>query len=375
MMQRFGDNEGVVIVNTPLAALEAANRLKGGAEIEYAEPNYIYTHNATSTDPYFTDGSLWGMKGGNGSNAAAAWAAGSTGSKGVFVGIIDEGVQTTHPDLDANIWTNPFDAKDGIDNDGNGYIDDVNGWDFANGDNSVYDGGKGGNVDDHGTHVAGTIGAKSNGAGVVGINWNVTMISCKFLGRSGGTSANAIRAVDYLTDLKSRHRLKIVASNNSWGGGAFSQALYEAIERANKADILFVAAAGNGGRDGLGDDNDRTPHYPSSYTNANIISVASITSTGAKSGFSNYGSTTVDLGAPGSGIYSTTAASIYESYSGTSMATPHVTGAIALYASVKPTATAPQIKNAILTSAVSTTSLNGKTVTGGRLDANVALSK
>jgi subtilisin family serine protease len=315
------------------------------------------------------------MKGGNGSNAAAAWAAGSTGSKGVFVGIIDEGVQTTHPDLDANIWTNPFDAKDGIDNDGNGYIDDVNGWDFANGDNSVYDGGKGGNVDDHGTHVAGTIGAKSNGAGVVGINWNVTMISCKFLGRSGGTSANAIRAVDYLTDLKSRHRLKIVASNNSWGGGAFSQALYEAIERANKADILFVAAAGNGGRDGLGDDNDRTPHYPSSYTNANIISVASITSTGAKSGFSNYGSTTVDLGAPGSGIYSTTAASIYESYSGTSMATPHVTGAIALYASVKPTATAPQIKNAILTSAVPTTSLNGKTITGGRLDANAALSK
>jgi subtilisin family serine protease len=169
--------------------------------------------------------------------------------------------------------------------------------------------------------------------------------------------------------------MNIVASNNSWGGGGFSQALADAIERNNKANILFVAAAGNGGSDGVGDNNDTTPNYPSNYTSANVIAVAAITSSGGKSSFSNYGATTVDIGAPGSGIYSSTAYNIYESYSGTSMATPHVTGAVALYASVKPGSNAAQIKNAILSSAVPTASLNGKTATGGRLDANAALTK
>jgi subtilisin family serine protease len=342
----------------------------------------VYTHGAASTDPYFTNGSLWGMYGASttpanqfGSNAAAAWAAGHTGSASVFVGIIDEGIQFSHPELEGQV-RNPGEnlTANGIDDDRNGYVDDIYGWDFANNDNSVYDGGNRGGLDDHGTHVAGTIGAKANSTGVVGVNWNVQMISGKFLGRNGGTTTAAIKAVDYFTDLKTNRGLNIVATNNSWGGGGFSQALYDAIVRANAAGILFIAAAGNGGSDGIGDDNDKIASYPSGYNVANVISVASITSSGAKSGFSNYGATTVDLGAPGSGINSTTAFNTYSSYSGTSMATPHVTGAVALYKSVKPGSTAAQVRSAILSSAVATASLNGRTVTGGRLDAFKALS-
>jgi subtilisin family serine protease len=149
----------------------------------------------------------------------------------------------------------------------------------------------------------------------------------------------------------------------------------DAIGRANSANILFIAAAGNGGSDQVGDNNDTTPHYPSTYSNPNIIAVAAITSTGARASFSNYGPTTVDIGAPGAAIWSTTAYNIYESYSGTSMATPHVTGAAALYASTHPGATAAAIKNALLSSAVPTSSMAGVTTTGGRLDAYAALSK
>lgn len=364
-------------------ARDAAAVLAQDPAVEFAEPNFIYTHGATSSDPYFTNGSLWGMYGDAsspanqfGSQAAEAWAAGHTGSASVYVGIIDEGIQFDHPDLVGQVWTNPYDPADGVDNDGNGYIDDIHGWDFDGNNNTIYDGGTRGSLDDHGTHVSGTIGAKANnGTGVIGVNWNITLISGKFLGRRGGTSANAVKAVNYFTDLKTRHGLNIVATNNSWGGGGYSQALFDAIERANAANILFVAAAGNGGSDGVGDNNDTGSHYPSTYTNSNIIAVASITNTGAKSGFSNYGAKSVDIGAPGSGIYSTTAYNLYESYNGTSMATPHVTGAVALYASTHPGATAAQIKNAILSSAVPTTSLAGITVTGGRLDANAALSR
>lgn len=357
--------------------------LKADPSVEFAEPNWIYTTGAASNDPLFTNGSLWGMYGDAsspanqyGSQAAEAWAAGTTGNKAVYIGVIDEGIQVSHPDLDANIWVNPYDPVDGRDNDGNGYVDDVNGWDFANNDQGVYDGGTRGRLDTHGTHVAGTIGAEGgNGTGVAGVNWNVTMISGKFLGRNGGTTATAIKAVDYFTDLKTRRGLNIVATSNSWGGGGYSQALYDAIERANQAGILFIAAAGNGGSDGVGDNNDTTPHYPSSYNNSNIIAVAAITSSGARSSFSNYGATSVDIGAPGSGITSTLPYNAYGSYSGTSMATPHVSGAAALYASTHPTASAAQIKAALLNSAAPTASLGGITTTGGRLDVNAALSR
>jgi subtilisin family serine protease len=180
--------------------------------------------------------------------------------------------------------------------------------------------------------------------------------------------------VDYFTDLKTRHGINIVATNNSWGGGGYSQALKDAIDRANVAGILFIAAAGNSGTN-----NDVTASYPSSYDSPNVIAVASITSSGGLSSFSQFGATTVDIGAPGSGIWSSvpvasgkgknaTVGSGYASYNGTSMATPHVSGAAALYASLNPNATAAQIKAALLGSATSTSSLAGKTVTGGRLN-------
>jgi subtilisin family serine protease len=353
---------------------KALDALEADGAVAFAEPNWLYQHTAVSNDPLFTNGSLWGMYGDAsspantyGSGAAEAWAAGHTCNAGVYVGIIDEGFMTTHEDLAANAWTNPFDAADGVDNDGNGYVDDVNGWDFDGGNNSVFDGA----TDDHGTHVAGTIGGVGgNGKGVAGVCWDVTLISGKFLGRRGGTTANAVLAVDYFTDLKQRHGLNLVATNNSWGGGGFSQALSDAIERANGAGILFIAAAGNAAVD-----NDSDPHYPSSYDNANIVSVASITSTGALSSFSNWGASSVDIGAPGSSIQSTLPKNVkgkltsaYGAYSGTSMATPHVTGAAALYASTHAGASHLQIRDALL-NGTPTASLAGKTVTGDRLNA------
>jgi subtilisin family serine protease len=353
----------------------AVRELSRNPSVEYAEPNWIYQHHDASNDTYYTNGSLWGMYGNAtspanqfGSQAGEAWNGGHTQCNGVYVGIIDEGFMHAHEDLAANSWTNPFDPADGIDNDGNGYVDDIHGWDFDKNDNSTFDG----TTDDHGTHVSGTIaGVGGNAKGVAGVCWSgVKLISGKFLGRRGGTTANAILAVDYFNDLKTRHGLNIVATNNSWGGGGFSQGLQDAIGRANTAGILFVAAAGNGAYD-----NDATPSYPSSYPNANIIAVASITSSGAMSSFSQWGATSVDIGAPGSGIYSTVPAksgknvvSGYASYSGTSMATPHVTGAAALYKSTHGGASAADVKAAILGSAVPTPSLAGKVVTGGRLD-------
>lgn len=369
-MKRANQKEGIQVVRMSMNALDAISRISG-AEIEYAEPNYVYNHFATSNDPFFTNGTLWGMSaGGNvyGCAANTAWAANKTGSSTVYIGIIDEGYMYTHEDLAANAGVNPGEvAGNGQDDDGNGYIDDVNGWDFDGNNNTIFDG----TGDDHGTHCAGTIGGiGGNGKGVAGVVWNVKLLSGKFLGRNGGTTANAIKAVDYFTDLKTRHGLNIVATSNSWGGGGFSQGLKDAIDRANAQNILFVAAAGNSGTD-----NDATASYPSGYTSSNIIAVASITSTGALSSFSQYGATTVDLGAPGSAITSTVPLSSkgkivsgYASYSGTSMATPHVSGAVALYASTHAGATAAQIKSAILGSTVATPSLAGKCVTGGRLN-------
>jgi len=364
----YGDLE-LVRFNFPAGTQMSAKlaAIQNDPAVDFAEPNWLVSHAATSNDPEVVAGKLWGMTGTFGSQASVAWAANKTNCSNVVVGIIDEGYMFSHPDLAANAFKNPGDSTaDGFDNDGNGLVDDIYGWDFDGNNSSVFDGAG----DDHGTHVAGTIGGVGgNGVGVAGVCWNVKLMNAKFLGGRGGTTANAIKAVDYFTDLKARHGLNIVATNNSWGGGGFSQALQDAITRANARDILFIAAAGNSGAN-----NDATAAYPSGYNVPNVIAVAALQSDGALASYSQYGATSVDLGAPGSAILSTLPVSSkgkvvagYGSYSGTSMATPHVSGAAALYKAINPGATAAQIKAALL-NGTPTPSLQGKTLTGDRLN-------
>jgi len=352
------------------ANLAAAVRaLHAQDAVDFAEPNWIYHTTKVSDDTYYVNGLLWGMYGDTsplhqnqyGSQAGEAWDNGHFSCKGVLVGVIDEGVQYTHPDLKANHYKNPNEIDfNGIDDDGNGFVDDTHGWDFDDNNKSVYDGTQ----DDHGTHVSGTIGGKGlNAAGVAGVCWKVKMLHVKFLGTLGGSTANAIKSVDYVTDLKQRHGLNLVSTNNSWGGGGYSQGLKDSIDAAGAADILFIAAAGNNATN-----IDNSPFYPASYTSANLIAVASLNSNGTMSSFSNYGANTVDLCAPGAGIWSTVPTNSYASYSGTSMATPHVTGATALYTKTHPGLTGAQLKSAILGTTTATASCAGKTVTGGRLN-------
>lgn len=379
---RRGSDGDLEVMRLPIgvSVATAVRGLEGDAAVAFAEPNWIYTTQLSSNDPYYTNGSLWGMYGAATSPAnqfgSGAGAVRSNNCSNVLVGIIDEGYMYTHTDLAANAYKNPGEvAGNARDDDGNGLVDDVYGWDFAGNNSSVFDG----TGDDHGTHVAGTIGGVgNNGTGVSGVCHSVKLMGAKFLGSTGGTTANAIKAVDYFTDLKTRHGLNgtngrpnLVATNNSWGGGGFSQGLADAIERANATGILFVAAAGNS----TYDCDSGSACYPAEYTNANIIGVASITNTGAMSSFSSYGRTTIDICAPGSGIWSTVPASSkgkvissYASYNGTSMATPHVAGAAALYSSLNPSASAAQVKSGLMSSATATASCNGRVVSNGRLN-------
>lgn len=298
--------------------------------------------------------------------ASQAWDV-TTGSRSVVVAVIDSGIDLTHPDLAANVWTNPGEiAGNGIDDEGNGYIDDVHGWNFVENNSNVQDGYG------HGTHIAGVIGAVgNNGLGIAGINWQVSIMPLRFQDNFGvGNTGGAIAALNYATMMRRDFGINVVVTNNSWGGGTgVSELLREAIRAQNEAGIVFVAAAGNSAANC-----DLSPRYPACFDLPNVISVAATDRYDNLASFSNYGATSVDLGAPGVGIYSTRLNGTYASMSGTSQAAPQVTGVVALLAAVKPGITVGEIRSAILGSAQPVPGLAGKTVTGGRLDAAGALA-
>ncbi len=354
---------------TDMTVPEAIAQFENNPAVEYIEPNYLYFAEAIPNDPDFDK--LWGMHntGQTGGtvdadiDAPEAWNE-FTGSGTVLVAVIDTGIDYTHPDLAANAWTNPGEIPgNGIDDDGNGFIDDVHGWDFVNNDNDPMD------DNGHGTHCSGTIGGVGdNSLGVAGVNWNVKIMGLKFLSSSGGgSSADAVACIEYAT------MMGVDLTSNSWGGGSFSIALEEAIEDAYAADILFVAAAGNSGSN-----NDINPHYPSSYTTGNIVAVGAtdhndnIVNTGIWA--SSYGLTSVDIGAPGLDIYSTVPGGGYDYKSGTSMATPHVSGVLALVRGQFPGITADAAKALIFNSADVLPQLAGLWITGARINAAMALS-
>ena len=332
----------------------------------YAEPDYQVTVDADRlpNDPNFS--SLWGMNntGQAGGvvdadiDAPQAWGV-SVGSGATVIAVIDTGIDYRHPDLAANIWTNTDEiAGNGIDDDRNGYVDDIRGYDFANNDADPLD------DNGHGTHVSGTIAAVgNNGVGVAGVLWNAKLMALKFLNASGsGSVSGAVAALNYAVANGA------VISNNSWGGGGFSSALDTAIRNARAAGHIFVAAAGNAGAN-----NNTTANYPANYNYDNVVAVAAVDRSNNLASFSNYGSTSVELAAPGVAILSTTPNGTYSTYDGTSMATPHVTGALALVRELRPDWTYRQVIDRVLATVDPLTSLQGKTITGGRLNVGRAV--
>jgi serine protease len=338
---------------------QAITRLVRSGRVRYAEPNYVLHVDATPNDASFVQ--LWGLlntgqtvNGTTGTpgadiDATLAWDL-ATGSNEVVVGVVDTGIDYAHPDLAANVWTNPG----GI----GGCAAGTHGYNAINGTCNPAD------DHSHGSHVAGTIGAVgNNGVGVAGVSWNVKLVGLKFLNSGGsGSTDDAIEAINWAIQLK-QSGVNLRVLNNSWGGGGYSQALKDAIDAAGANDILFVAAAGNSARN-----NDITPHYPSSYGTANEIAVAATTQHDKLPTFSNYGATSVHLGAPGTNVYSTVPGGSYAYFNGTSMATPHVSGVAALALSVC-TLTTTALKSVILGNVDPLAALSGKTTTGGRLNA------
>jgi len=407
-------------------AMAALSRQAGVLSVE--RDSHVFL-DAASNDPLFTGGSLWGMYGNQsspanayGSQAAEAWAEGVTGSMRTVIGIIDTGMDYTHPDLYLNVFVNQgeipgtirsslvdvdqdglitfrdlnnsqnsafvtdgnntgyIDAGDllidvrwenSVDNDGNGFVDDLFGWDFVENDNDPFD------LNSHGTHVAGTIGGQGgNATGVAGINWQIEMMPLRFLDANGsGSGSNAVAAINYYTAMAQHYDgpQDFVGTSNSWGSTGSISSLQNAIVNSAQQGLLFFAAAGNARTN-----NDSRGYYPSSYSTVgavgweSVISVASITSTGGLSSFSNYGRNSVDIGAPGSSILSTVPGG-YGVKSGTSMATPHVAGAAALIASAFPSMSNADIAQALLQYAAPTSSLATRVSTGGRLDISAVL--
>jgi len=346
---------------TPEHAVAARDVLAGSAAVEYVEPNYVLETMATPNDPRFS--SQWGLENGSGVDIGAvqAWDR-TTGSDDVVIGVIDSGMDITHKDLKDNLFRNSGEIADnGVDDDNNGYVDDVNGWD------AVTDTGRMRDEDGHGTHVSGIVGARGNNAeGVAGVNWRVKLMPLRFIRVRSGSTFDAIECIDYATAMRNRG-VNLRVLNNSWGGGGFSTALYDSIRRANAAGILFVCAAGNESTD-----TDAIPNYPSGYEVSNVISVGAMTKLNFPAGFSNFGRRSVDLFAPGDDIVSTLPGNSYGSFSGTSQASPMVAGIAGLILAVAPGSTVAQLKARILGSAQSERFASTLCLTGGRADANVA---
>ena len=367
-------NTELVKVPKGLTVAEAKAKVAFDPMVKKVQPNYLYYPTidvAPSDDDFY--GLLWGLNNTGQSilnvtgvndvdiDAPEAWGYLSNKSlEEVIVAVIDTGVDFSHPDLDGKAWTNLLELNGvaNTDDDGNGYVDDINGWNFVNNTPNVFVDVE---EDGHTTHVSGTIAAADNTIGVIGIAPNVKIMSLKFLGANGGTTADAIEAIYYAKNNGAD------LSNNSWGGGVYDEALRTAINGFAKP---FIVAAGNSKRN-----IDRVASYPASYDCANIISVAAVDNKGALASFSNYGLTRVDVGAPGVNIGSTYPGDDYVYMSGTSMAAPHVTGVTALVMGVNGTLDTAAVKDIIMKSAIANplVSLAGKTVTGGMVNAMEAL--
>ncbi len=328
--------------------------------VEYVEPNYQVSVDVTPTDPSFS--SLWGLPI---VHAPAAWDSVS-GSRANVVAVVDTGIDYTHPDLRANVWTAPSAFSVTL---AGKTITCAAG---THGFNAIAKTCNPADDNRHGTHVAGTIGAVgNNAAGVVGVNWSASVMGLKFLDASGnGNVADAITAIEFAIQAKRAFAATGAANvrvlSNSWSGGSFSQALLDEINRAASNDMLFVAAAGN-----EGSSNDATPTYPASYNAPNVISVAASDQTDHLAPFSNFGST-VHLAAPGVRIYSTEPGGTYGYLSGTSMATPHVSGAAALVLS-KCAVSTSTLRSALLSHVDVLGSLTGEVHTDGRLNVYAAV--
>ena len=381
------DTLSVLKVSDDNSLISTLSALKNNPDIEFAEPNFTYTikpikkdnflnkvlqkfpsNNFTGNTPDDPDfEKLWGMNNSGSNeprgkagiegadiNAIKAWEI-TKGSRAIKIAVIDTGVDYNHPDLKSNMWINTKEIpRNGIDDDGNGYIDDVYGYDFANSDSDPMDGSG------HGTHCSGTIGAiHNNQTGVSGVMADVSIMALKFLSDDGsGTLEAAIRAIDYAT------MMDVDIMSNSWGGGARSEALLEAIKRASDKGIIFTAAAGNSSTD-----NDAKPSYPSSYDLPNIVSVAAITAQNGLANFSSYGKTCVHIAAPGQNILSTVNDGKYDVYSGTSMATPHVSGVLGLLIAKEGRISHEALRERLTMTGVPVAGLRGKTLTASRIDA------
>ncbi|WP_309894520.1 S8 family serine peptidase [Archangium sp.] len=372
VLHTFRTRPELQVVQVDPAAMDsvlAAYRLD--ARVAYAEPNFVYRISALPNDTRF--GELWGMHNTGQSagtvdvdiNAPEAWDLLTGSETAGVVTVIDTGVDYTHPDLTANMWVNPGEiAGNRVDDDGNGYVDDVHGI------NAITNSGDPKDDNEHGTHVSGTIAGRGNNAlGVAGVNWTAKVMGCKFLDASGsGATSDAIKCLDYVHMMKTRavNPVNVIATSNSWGGGSFSQTLMDAVAQQREDGILFVAAAGN---DALNNDTTTSISYPASFFLSNVIAVASHDRADRLSSFSTYGRRTIHVAAPGSAILSSVPGGTYASFDGTSMATPHVTGLVALLKAQDPSRDWKQLKNLVLTGAVSSTGATSKTLTGKRIRA------